>query len=239
MIEAYIEGRLSEEQNLRVRSLLSTDPDFLEEFNLYNTIVDGIRSEATEALREEMKKADIKLDLTNESIRSKGRSYPMIAAVLLLFFLATSTVYFINSGRRIAAIQQVYVEDPGLPVTMNAESKTILDNAMSYYKTGDTDKGLVLLKELSRNLPQNDTVRYYMGVLLLKSGHPSLAVKEFEFVLQPDITSVFKKDAEYRIAFAFWMQNKKSEAKHLFRQIKDNPLHPYHQAAVNALEILE
>lgn len=234
-----MEGRLSEEQNLRVKNLLSTDPDFLEEFNLYNAIVDGIRSEPTEALHKEMEKADVELDLAHESIRGKGISYSRIAAVLFLFILAASAVYFINSGGRLDAIQQVYVEDPGLPVIMNSESNTVVDNAMSYYKTGEIDKGLTLLKELSRSLPQNDTVRYYMGVFLLKAGHPSKAEKEFEFVLQTDIPSVFKNDAEYRLAFALWMQNKKYEAKHIFRQIKNKPIHPYHEAAVNALETIE
>lgn len=228
-----------EEQNLLVRNLLDTDPDFLSEFRLYNAIVDGIRSEPTEALRKEMKKADVELDLTQVTIRGRWGSYSRVAAVLLLFILAASVVYFINTGRQMDAIQQVYVEDPGLPVTMNTGSKTLLDNAMSYYKTGDTDKALALLEELRWNSPQNDTVQYYLGVLFLKSGHPSKAEKQFEFVLQTEIPSVFKNDAEYRLAFALWMQNKKVKAKQLFRKIKDNSLHPYHQAAVSALESLE
>ena len=165
LIEAYIEGHLSEEEILRVKSLLESDPDFREEFKLYNTIVDGIRSGAAYALRKELIIADEGLDIKLKKGGTNSYCFTRIAAVILLFTIATSVIYFIVSGRKVDAIQQAYVDDPGLPVRMNADSKTMFDNAMSYYKTGETDKAISLLEELNRNFPDNDTVRYYMGAI--------------------------------------------------------------------------
>jgi len=235
LIEADLEGRLTDEENHRVESLLASDSDFKNELILYQTIISGVRSEKDEHLVEEFRKIDRLQDVAIAQKPNIFFSFNRIAAVVLIICIASTTLYFYSSREEKSIAASLYVDDPGLPVKMSVNDQLALDNAMSYYKTGNYNSALEIINQQIKLNPTNDTLQYYMGVVLIKTGKFEKSIQYFTLLIDRCSTTVFCNDAEYRLGMAYWFVNDMTNAKRIFLKIEKDTLHPYFDPSTKAL----
>ncbi len=239
LIEAFFEGRLDAEEQQRVQTLLDTEPEFKEEFELYKTLVGGIKSLQADEIKSQLNKIDVELDDKHKNLNIRPKSIwgiPFsIAATLTLIFLSGGYwIYQSNFSDRTIAYKY-YVEDPGLPVLMSAGSNKSFDEAMNHYKLNQYQESFEAIQPLLQSDTTNDTLLYYSGVNLLKMDKPNAAKGYFQKVTA-NPSSEFFLDAQYRLAFSLLITGNKDEALKILLAISYDQENPYRESAQQMLQ---
>lgn len=157
-------------------------------------------------------------------------------AAALLLPLAAWGVYQLLS--RPSDIDRYYVEEPGLPNLMGSNSQTLWSDAMASFRKGDYE---LTLKELDavNHQESNDTLLYFKAVANYEIKEYAKAATYFH-ELADESSSIFRYDAEFRMAFTLYKNGKFSESKLLFETIASNQNHPYFEEAKRVMsEVFE
>ena len=217
-IESYCEGHLSDDAKLDFEKRLESSVELRNELDLYLKVRNGLKDLNKEKrLKEELKNADQELD------KRTGFNYwvkPLsIAAALAGIILMLWYVYPRRSNSQLLA-QKYYVQDPGLPVFMSANSNIQLDRAMQLYQ----DKNYAEAINLLSGLRKNDTTEYYIG--LCDFNLRKDAIQDFDAVYK-DKQSVYSDKAGYYEALALLDENKITQARTLIETLCQNKQHPF------------
>lgn len=239
LIEAFFEGRLDAAEQKRVQTLLITEPEFKEEFELYKTLVTGIKSLHADEIKSQLKKIDEELDEKHKSSYRSSNSFfgiPWaIAAILTVILMSAGYWLYQNNFSERAIAFKYYVEDPGLPVLMSSGSNKVLDEAMNHYKLGEYQESFSAMENLLTSDTSNDTLLYYSGVSLLKLDKPQEAAVYFRKVMSVTASEFFQ-DAQYRLAFCLLLEGNKGEADQIFSEIIKYSNNPYRESAIKLKE---
>ena len=231
LIEAYVEGRMSEADRAAFEVRIQTDADVFEEYELYQKIRTSFSDIQEERMRDQFGRIDRDMDLekTDGAGGSSGlRIWMAVAAVtvmaILIFWKLFSGKF--DSGQKIAASLPV---EEGLPVLMSSVDRNkLFADAMTQFKLEDFRASSVLFSELSVKDPLNDTLLYFSGYSFLKLTEYPSAIDCFEKVVgQPG--SIFFKKRQYCLSLAYWGAGKKGKAEELSDLILQDPDHPYFQ----------
>jgi hypothetical protein len=231
LIEAYVEGRMSEADRAAFEVRIQTDADVFEEYELYQKIRTSFSDIQEERMRDQFGRIDRDMDLekTDGAGGSSGlRIWMAVAAVtvmaILIFWKLFSGKF--DSGQKIAASLPV---EEGLPVLMSSVDRNkLFADAMTQFKLEDFRASSVLFSELSVKDPLNDTLLYFSGYSFLKLTEYPSAIDCFEKVVgQPG--SIFFKKSQYCLSLAYWGAGKKGKAEELSDLILQDPDHPYFQ----------
>ncbi len=239
LIEAFFEGRLDAEEQQRVQTLLDTEPEFKEEFELYKTLVGGIKSLQADEIKSQLNKIDVELDDKHKNLNIRPKSIwgiPFsIAATLTLIFLSGGYwIYQSNFSDR-TIVNRYYEEDPGLPVLMSSSNNKAFDEAMNLYKLNQYEASLFAFQNLLKSDATNDSLLYYSGVNLLKLKEYLQAITYFQKV-HNSLTSEFHQDAHYRLAICLMLEGNRNEATQLFSEIIKDFNNPYRESALKILQ---
>jgi hypothetical protein len=102
LIEAYLEGNLSEEEKVDFEVRLLVDKDLEEEFELYKKIVGGFKDIQTENIRQKLQAIDDEIDSNSHKPSTKFYWWAGLAAclifvqILIILFLFQFVLSFIN-----------------------------------------------------------------------------------------------------------------------------------------------
>ena len=211
LIENYFEGKLSEEEKASVDSLLLSNSDFKDEFELYKNIVSGIKDAGKEKLKNRLKEADKELDSASNVIeRGEGNSYLKIFAVAasVVLIIGVSIFYFfIKSPDYSALAIKFYEPEKGLPVEMGITNKP-MDEVMNDFNKGDFMGAKGKLEKISE-VNSNDTISYFLGVVSYELKDYKEAIADFTRV---KTTSNYSDKAQYRLVLCYLKTSKKDEA---------------------------
>ncbi|MFZ7107714.1 MAG: hypothetical protein ACO1HD_13895 [Bacteroidota bacterium] len=231
LIEAYVEGRMSEADRAAFEVRIQTDADLSEEYELYQKIRTSFLDIQEERMRQQFARIDRDLDLGKAEGTGGSSGFRMwiaVAAVSVMAILIFWKVFSgkFDSGQEIAALLPV---EEGLPVLMSSvdRNKSFAD-AMTQFKLEDFRASAVRFSQLSLKDPLNDTLLYFSGYSFLKLTEYPSAIDCFEKVVgQPG--SVFFKKSQYCLSLAYWGAGKKGKAEELSDLILQDPDHPYFQ----------
>jgi hypothetical protein len=228
LIENYVEGKLSENERRDFETRLIIDGDFKEEYDLYKSVVAGIKAAGFDDLKAKLKLADDELDSNNivklKTVkRSNTRVYLSIAASIVLI-LGIAFIWKINTINDLSRMaDSMYEKEKGLPVEMSINTKG-LNDAMNSYKTGDYQSAKNYLTDILNYNPANDTTNFYLGVI-------NYELNDFKgaesFLSSVEPTSKLYSKAEYRLLLTYMKLNSKEHAEQTCTQILSNPNHPY------------
>ena len=211
LIENYFEGKLSEEEKASVESLLLSNSDFKDEFELYKNIVSGIKEAGKEHLKNKLKEADIELDSASIVIeRGEGNSYLKIFAVAasVVLIIGVSIFYFfIKSPDYSALAIKFYEPEKGLPVEMGITNNP-MDEVMNDFKKGDFSGAKGKLEKISA-VNANDTISYFLGVVSYELKDYKEAIADFKRV---NATSNYSDKSQYRLALSYLSTLNKKDA---------------------------
>ena len=210
LIENYFEGKLSEEEKASVDSLLLSNSDFKDEFELYKNIVFGIKEAGKEHLKNKLKEADMELDegtpLTQVTKEKTNFKFIAIAASVLIIIGATSFYFFFKSPDLPELASKYYEPEIGLPVEL-AVSNSKWDAVMNDLKSGNIKESKEKLDKL-KSSGTNDTLSYFEGVLDYELKNYGEAIKNFSSVNE---SAYYFQKAQYRLVLSYLMsKNKKS-----------------------------
>jgi hypothetical protein len=101
LFDEYLKGNLSEQEKTAFEQKLVTDEEFKRDFEMYSTLVDGIRTHA----REELKRKIAKEGEVKYIQNIWGKKGTMAAAAVLIFFLGLYFVFESNLGKKLLPSQ--------------------------------------------------------------------------------------------------------------------------------------
>ena len=238
-IENFVEGKLPEKERITFEERLKTDTELAEELQLYRQIIEGVKANAIDELKQNMQVLDKKLDQSliiekEPAIKSpaekKSFGYKKVGvAAGILLLITVSLYYFVfRTPENKQLYAQFHIKDKGLPVTMSATGNP-MNRVMNFYKLDDYKEALQAVSQL----PENDTAVFYRAVILMESQKFQEAVNDFKSV--PANSTFYFKSQYYSGLCELATGNKKS-AKQFFSEIAGTHNHPF---ATEAKQLLQ
>ncbi len=184
-------------------------------------------------LKNALDKTNLKLDAVNKKVsKTKWVKSRLKYAAMLILPLGLWSAYYLTSYPN-RSIDQLYVEEPGLPNFMNDIKPDKWNGPMTYFKDGDFRSTLELLNN-SNVEKNNDTLLYFKAVSNYKLGHYQKSLSFFKEHLNHPYSS-FHADTEFRIGFAWYKLGDTKRARQQFMNIANSKDHPYNKEAKRIL----
>ena len=222
LIEQYCEGKMSAEEILAFENSLLVDDELKEEFELYKKIIKSLNEIKEDSIKAKLNTIDTELDNSKTEEERfvlkmiSKKHYAIAASIVILIGMTSYFLFFSNSKEKL--ITSYEIEEPGLPVLMGNSSTVSFDNAMSEYKLNHLEESLDALKKLQNKSSNNDTLNYFIGIILSKQNKSKEAVPYLEKVAQNKDSS-FKQKSMYQLGICYWRNNNIENAKALFTQL--------------------
>ena len=216
LIEAYLEGNLSEEEKVDFEVRLLVDKDLEEEFELYKKIVGSFKDIQTENIRKKLQAIDDEIDSNSHKPSTKFYWWAGIAACLIFVQV------FLNYTKTSIPLPL----EEGLPVLMGDDHNLAFQNAMQLYKSGKYDASVKRFNQLVLANPTNDTLLYFIGSAELNSQKYQEASQHFKNV-STNSNSVFYLKSKYYLAYSLYKTNHSREAKLLLQDLISNNENPF------------
>ena len=105
--------------------------------------------------------------------------------------------------------------------------------AMTYVTTQTPMQGIMLLREVLQQDPNNELALFNLGLLSMRSGQYNRAAERFRAILA---THPNNAKAQFYLAISLTELGKKDEARQLLGQVKEREKDPTIQAAIKELE---
>jgi tetratricopeptide (TPR) repeat protein len=202
-------------------------------------VVLAIKDVKADDVRNRLKVMDTELD-RKKSGGGKNTFFPLqrvLLAALVVLAIGSTLLLFQKGASRPSINTGLLPIEEGLPVLMSTSGTKAFDDAMSLFKAGEYNEaadGFLPLLELQ---PTNDTLLYYTGNALLRSGRPDDALPLFEQLTSSNSTEYTLKAGVY-LALCHWEAGVKQEALSRLREISLLENHPYRNEAKSLFEVL-
>jgi hypothetical protein len=222
---------LDEERSFKQRYAQSTA--FAEEYRLQRQLVDTLRSQHNQQLKNEMKALHEEV----KAERGKRRyhwPYAVAATIVLLLMVGTwfyQATYPSSSEDLFAAYYTPYRADP--LVRSESESVSIYDRATQLYRTEQYRDVIPLLEHLlATDTTQRDKVLLLLGNSHLKDGMISSAIAYFRQATKSS-NPIMQERATWYLALSYLRDENITAARPLLESIASHP--GMYQAKAKAL----
>ena len=121
----------------------------------------------------------------------------MVAASVTL--LATLSIWLFTSSKNKfeKTYATYYKPDPGLMSAMGTSDNYFFNKAMLLYKTGNYKAAIDEWSKLKNELPQNDTLTYFLGAALQADGNNAAAIRLLKSMTTDPAKSFYKEACWY------------------------------------------
>ncbi len=211
-IEQYLLNTPDNEQRNVFEKKMQTEPALAKKVTEVKLLLAGIE---TASLKERLNHyhANIKKNHPEKGggkIISIQRKLLVAASVALL---ATISIWLVTSSKtKYEKIYTAYYKpDPGLMSAMGTSDHYDFNKAMLLYKTGNYKKAIDAWGKLTNQLPQNDTLDYFLGAAQQADGNNAAAILLLKS-MTTDSAKPFYKDACWYMGLALLKQGKVNEA---------------------------
>ena len=221
-IEQYLLDRMETEQRIAFENRIQTDSAWAYKVGEVKLLLAGIETatmkERLNSYHENLKK--------NQPEKGGGKIIfiqrkLMVAASVAL--LATISIWlFTTSKNKYEKIYATYYKpDPGLMSAMGVSDNYVFNKAMLNYKIGKYKAAIDEWGKLKIELPQNDTLNYFLGAAQQANGNNAAAVELLKS-MTTDAAKPFYKDACWYTGLALLEQGAVKEAIPYFEK-SDRP----------------
>ena len=210
LIEDHILDRMSGADRADFDAQLENDADLREEThamreNILAIELGGFSRSIKEVVASERNVRSIDRDRNDRSMRYLAYA----ASIAILIALAIWSLTRPPLHERLYS--EYYHPDPGLPVAMSATDDHLFHDAMVAYKLGDLKEAREKWTSLLGDLPENDTLLYYIASTHLNEGRPEAAIPLYEQVVR-DTSSVFAVKARWYLFLSYVYLNDREKA---------------------------
>lgn len=211
-IEQYLLDNADAEQRLAFEQKMQTDESWSNKVGEVKLLLAGIE---TASLKE-------RLDSYHKNIKKnqpeKGGSKIisiqrklLVAASVALLATVSIWLFTTNKNKYEKIYAAYYKPDPGLMSAMGASDNYFFNKAMLQYKTGNYKQAIIEWDQLKTELPQNDTLNYFLGAAQQAAGNNVAAINLLKS-MTTDTAKPFYKDACWYTGLALLKQGNVKEA---------------------------
>lgn len=209
LFDQYLSDEMTAQVRMDFEARLSYDAEFKQELQYYKEIKKGIKTHYRQELKHKMNRADNELNKRKKRNRIRKIYITTVSVAaslaLLFYFLPNNDNTFTNSEQLVA---QFWPYEEGLPVKMSSKDK--YDDAMNAFKQEQWEKTISLLEPID-----SDTAYYFQGIAYYELEKYSMAHNYLQKVPK---TSVYREEAQYRLALVTLITDKK-KGKHMLLEI--------------------
>jgi len=208
LINAYLEGMLSPEDQEIFENLIAQNPDYKAELEAQRKIKAAITLSERGNLRDFLSK----LDAVHVKPKTKVKSWFFSAVAACMVVLAG---YFLWTALSLSAGEKLYARHyetyPNLvaPSTRGESSADLKTDAFLAYDNGDFEQAAALFEQL-KNEPNSDYASLYLGICQLELGRPDKAIPVLNLVSP---TSELKEIASWYEALGYFKLNMLDKGK--------------------------
>jgi tetratricopeptide (TPR) repeat protein len=212
-IQHYIKGQLTGSELEAFENYLRENLEFQEEVRGQMLIHSASSQIRDEELKERMSAIE---DQINTKASVNYKVFLRWAAVLLLVTL--SLYYFIaESDKSNQDLYIAYFEPYPNVLGPTRDDNTLVIDGMVDYESEAYDQAVNKLTNSLVTSPQNDGIRLYLGISLMKTGRFKEAINAFEPI--PD-NSRFSNQSKWYISLAYLAQNNDKDAISLLKELE-------------------
>ena len=208
-------GHLADTDRAAFDAGLERDVELKGRYEMFVITVQGIRSgqvvpsDAEVAMLARFKAIDAELDAV--PVRRMFQPWMGWAATLLLLIGIAGFWWLIGRDTPQSLANEFSLSEPGLPVLMSTSPQSI-DAIMNAYKQDDMATARHLLTTAMERDPANDTLRYFRGVVALRSEGCETAEPHFA---QVQSLSEFSPRSRYAVALCALRDDNVGSAREL------------------------
>ena len=231
--ERYTEGKMTQEEHAYFKMRLENDLQLMEEYQLFLSVVSGIKAAGQDELKTKLKEVDRKMPGTTKRSINPMRSWIIIGSMAAGLALILGLVYLfqINQHSNTVDYAKYEINEPGLPTLMNSTSNK-WDPSMTYFKEQEFQKSKDAIASLFPNILVNDTATYFTAINEYKLKQYMASISHLKEIKNG---SIYFQKAEFMLALAYLKNGNKPESNTLLKTIAADPSKTYQKKAIELL----
>lgn len=259
LIESYHLGTLTPAEQEQVDALLQADPEFAQELQDYELLLDGFAGleldhfEAQLQQWEQHSKAKEQASQSTEtpvvslSERQRGggffslRRLTAVAAVVAgLLFVPIGYNYFTSSPDLVAEFLSVSDAPSGLR-SLQADKdaqKQLKEDGYKAFNAKKYDEAVKLLTQYTQQYTPEHEVIFFLGAAKLENNDAEGAARDLDQAIQP-LHGIYSPEAEWLLALAQLKLNNTDACKQLLQAITAREYHDFKDRAQQLLDRLK
>jgi hypothetical protein len=232
LVEAYLDGRLDDDQKNVAEKILQENPDLREEYEYMKLAVSSVQLSALHSQVGKVAKNHFSTISETATIKPIAKVYNLrfyalrVAAILLIVCISyTGMLYITTSPGKLFAEG---FTDYDLPVSRGASTSTTIEQ---FYKLQNWQK-VINTVAVENSTAQKDL--FLAGISCLKINQAAPAASFFKKILvvnQTAINKYYQEESEFYLALAYLKLSNTKKAGTLLQSIQSNPAHPYYKDA--------
>jgi hypothetical protein len=240
--QKYLDQALNEEDLKLFESLILTEPDFSQEFEIYKQIA-GYNNTKDK----KRKSRDILNDVNNEfTFKSEPKwsiRYKLFIILGGIIIVSIFCYYILRVPKQIeskyvyASLFEMYFNPTQISLTeKSTENQTIIDSIVLSYNTQDYDQVITLIKTIDKSKQKEEaTLIFIEGVALV---HESKCVEAIKLLEELGVRfDIFSNEANYYISLCHIKNNDYLSAR--ISLLKINPESNIHRISKKLLDEIE
>jgi len=236
LIEAYLRGTLDEQALAAFQKRRENDPEFDREVLDYSEIINQIRSNHEQDFMNKLRHWDNEIENRQEAKIIPFRRIFLIAASVLL--LAIAGLYlFRNSQSDHEQLFQEYFQPYENVISERSGKNDNQQQGMELYDQKKYEEAIVQLKLAATEDSDNASLKCYLGIAYLATGHAQEAKSTFDEIVKKD-HSLFKEVAEWNLAMTYLKLDDEGSLKKTLEGIIQQKDHQYYEQAKDLLKRL-
>lgn len=232
LMEAYLDGRLDDDQKNTAEKILQENPDLQEEYEYMKLAVSSVRLSALQTQVGNVAKTYFAPIAESSTIKPLAKVHNLrfyalrVAAVLLIVCISyTAMLYITTSPDKLFAEGFV---DYDLPVSRGASTSTTIEQL---YKLQNWQE-VINAVSAENSTTQKDL--FLAGMSCLKTNQAALAAgffKKASTINQTSSNKSYQEESEFYLSLTYLKLNETKNAEDLLQSIQSNPTHPYYNDA--------
>lgn len=239
LIEAYHQGRLSEEETAEFDKRRDEDKDFNRKVEDYMHIMNEIRSFGEQDFMKKLNSWEKDIAGEKEAKVIPLKRILSIAAAIIIILIPIG--YLLMSDEVQRAPQELYTayfEPYEDVISERSEGSGLLEQGLNAYNQENYRQAITYLEGFVKENPEDNSAKAYLGIAYLAVNESDKAEATLKDVSQ-DATGLFKEVSEWYLALAYLNLNRPALTKDQLIDITSKPDHMYHSKAKELLQEID
>lgn len=230
-IEKYLKNEMNEDERVFFESCVKTDTVLKKELEEHAAIYasfDKIREE-------EMKANFMRIDRDDDLEHSEGKSvaleteltkrrsvklptYFKWAASIAVIAAASWLLFFLNNHTPSELFTEYYTTYPNTVSPVSRSGKESIADYWQFYETGQYENAYSAFKIVVDADPENEEIRFYLGICALETGRNNEAANNFSAVAK-NAEATFFEQAQWYLGLTYLKMDDGDTARKVFQTI--------------------
>lgn len=227
LVEAYLDGTLSPQEVKEFEGRLLRDAELQHELKLQRDTRGLLALNRGPVLKKQLQEIEA---AHHKQIRPLWQNWYAVAAVVIVLIGIGALLW---QGTLHNPYESAFEAYPDRITMRQANSDSLVNQAMSAYRKGNFDQAIPSLSQLKEMEPDQVTYQFYLGVAQLGAGLAGDAISTLEPLRSHNL---FGEAATWYLALAYGQSGDEAKAQELLQVLTTSQDSPYRDAALELLD---